>query len=350
MNLVQFDEKLYFYLLGIVPVLVLLFLMLQVWKRSKQRQFASSRLLRRLAPEKSSFKGTLKLIFLLLGLSFLVLGLVNPKIGTKLETVKREGVDIVFAIDVSKSMLAEDIAPNRLEKTKRLVSEIINQLASDRIGIIAYAGQAYPQLPITTDYGAGKMFLQAMNTGMLSSQGTAINSAIDLATTFYNDEEQTNRILFIISDGEDHSGNSTLASVENAKSHGIRVFTIGVGKAKGAPIPLKRNGVVESLKKDANGEVVISRLNEPVLTEIATIGNGLYINGSNTEEAVEIIKEQLNQMDKKEFEAKQFAEYKDQFQWFLGIGLFFLFLDIFLLDRKTKWLKKLNLFNENDDV
>ena len=349
MEMVQFDEKLYFYLLGIVPVLVLLFLLLQVWKRSKQREFASAQSLRRLAPDRSNFKSVLKLIFLLLGLSFLTLALVNPKIGTKLETVKREGVDIVFAVDVSKSMLAEDIAPNRLEKAKRLVSEIINQLASDRIGIIAYAGQAYPQLPITTDYGAAKMFLQAMNTDMLSSQGTAINSAIDLATTYYNDEEQTNRVLFIISDGEDHSGGTTLDAVDLATENGIRVFTIGVGKAKGAPIPIKRNGIVESLKKDGQGEVVISKLNEAVLAQIATEGNGLYISGSNTEEAVEAIKELLNQMDKKEFEAKQFAEYKDQFQWFLGIGLFFLFFDIFLLDRKTHWLKKLNLFNEHGD-
>ncbi len=346
--MVQFDEKLYFYLLGIVPVMVLLFLLLQVWKKSKQREFAETKLLKRLAPNKSSFKGTLKLIFLLLGLSFLILGLVNPKIGTKLETVKREGVDIVFAVDVSKSMLAEDIAPNRIEKSKRLVSEIINQLASDRIGIIAYAGQAYPQLPITTDYGAAKMFLQSMNTDMLSSQGTAINSAIELATTFYNDEEQTNRVLFIISDGEDHSEGTTLQAVEDAVQNGIRIYTIGVGKPKGAPIPIKRRGVVESLKKNSAGEVVITKLNEPVLAAIADDGNGSYINGSNTEDAVAFIKEELNKMDKKEFEAKQFAEYKDQFQWFLGIGLLFLFLDVFLLDRKTKWLKKLNLFNEHD--
>jgi len=347
--MVQFEEKLYFYLLGLVPVLVLLFLLLQVWKKSKQREFASSKLLRRLAPNKSKFKSTLKLIFLLLGISCLVVALANPKIGTKLETVKREGVDIVFAVDVSKSMLAEDIAPNRLEKAKRLVSEIINQLASDRIGIIAYAGQAYPQLPITTDYGAAKMFLQSMNTNMLSSQGTAINSAIELATTYYNDEEQTNRVLFIISDGEDHSEGNTLSAVEEATQSGIRIFTIGVGKPKGAPIPIKRRGVVESLKKNNQGEVVITKLNEPVLSAIADEGNGVYINGTNTENAVEFIKEELNKMDKKEFEAKQFAEYKDQFQWFLGLGLFFLFLDIFLLDRKTSWLKKLNLFNEHNE-
>ena len=348
--MIQFDEKIYFYLLAILPVMAAAFFFLQIWKRRTQKQFAESRLLRKLAPDKSQFKSALKLLFLLAGLGFLILGLVNPKIGTKLETVKREGVDIVFAIDVSKSMLAEDIAPNRMEKAKRLVSEIINQLASDRVGIIAYAGQAYPQLPITTDYGAAKMFLQAMNTNMLSSQGTAINAAIDLASTYYDDEEQTNRVLFIVSDGEDHSERSTIDAVENANQNGIRIFTLGVGKSKGSPIPIKRNGVVESLKKDSQGEVVITKLNEAVLSEIADEGNGVYIDGTNTEKAVEFIKEQLAQMDKKEFEAKQFAEYKDQFQWFLAIGLFFLFLDVFLLDRKTKWLKKLNLFNEQEDA
>ena len=348
--MIQFDEKIYFYLLTILPVMAAAFFFLQIWKRRTQKQFADTRLLRRLAPDKSQFKSALKLLFLLAGLGFLILGLVNPKIGTKLETVKREGVDIVFAIDVSKSMLAEDIAPNRMEKAKRLVSEIINQLASDRIGIIAYAGQAYPQLPITTDYGAAKMFLQAMNTNMLSSQGTAINAAIDLASTYFDDEEQTNRVLFIVSDGEDHSERTTISAVENATQNGIRIFTLGVGKPKGSPIPIKRNGVVESLKKDSQGEVVITKLNEAVLAEIADEGNGVYIDGTNTEDAVEFIKEQLAQMDKKEFEAKQFAEYKDQFQWFLAIGLIFLFLDIFLLDRKTKWLKKLNLFNEHDDA
>lgn len=346
--MIQLDEKIYFYLLGIIPVIFVLFVLLQVWKKRTQRRFAEPSLLKRLTPDRSNFKAGLKLLLFLLGLSFLTLGLVNPKIGTKLETVKREGVDIVFAVDVSKSMLAEDIAPNRLEKAKRLVSEIINQLASDRIGIIAYAGQAFPQLPITTDYGAAKMFLQGMNTDMLTSQGTAIDQAIDLAATYYNDAEQTNRVLFIISDGENHSEGSVIEAVEKAVEEGIRVYTIGVGKTKGAPIPLKRNGVVESLKKDAQGEVVITKLNEGVLEEIADEGNGAYINGDNTAEAVDFIKEELLQMDKKEFEAKQFAEFKDQFQWFLGIGLVFLFLDIFVLDKKTQWLRKLNLFNEKE--
>ena len=344
--MIQLDEKIYFYLLFIIPVIVTLFLLLLIWKKRTQKRFADNFLLKRLTPNRSYYKGTLKLIVFLLGLSGMIIALVNPKIGTKLETVKREGVDIVFAVDVSKSMLAEDIAPNRLEKAKRLVSEIINQLASDRIGIIAYAGQAFPQLPITTDYGAAKMFLQGMNTDMLTSQGTAINEAIELATTFYDDQEQTNRVLFIISDGEDHSEGSTLNAVEDAIDEGIQIYTIGVGKPKGAPIPLKRNGILESLKKDSQGEVVITKLNQEVLMDIADEGNGKYIDGSNTDEAVEFIKEELLQMDKKEFEAKQFAEYKDQFQWFLGAGLLLLFLEIFILDRKTQWLKKLNLFNE----
>ena len=346
--MIQLDEKIYFYLLFIIPIMVVLFLLLQVWKRATQKRFADPWLLKRLTPNKSSFKATIKLLVLILGLACLVLGLVNPKIGTKIETVKRQGVDIVFAVDVSKSMLAEDIAPNRLEKAKRLVSEIINKLASDRIGIIAYAGQAYPQLPITTDYGAAKMFLQSMNTDMLSSQGTAIDAAIELASTYYDDEEQTNRVLFIVSDGEDHSEGRAIDAVEMAVEEGITVYTIGVGKAKGGPIPLKRNGVVESLKKDKYGEVVITKLNREVLEEIADDGNGAYIDGSNTEDAVDFIQEELDKMDKKEFEAKQFAEFKDQFQWFLGAGLFFLFLDVFLLDRKTKWLRKLNLFNEKE--
>lgn len=344
--MIQLDEKIYFYLLFIIPVIIVLFLLLLIWKKRTQKKFGDSYLLKRLTPTRSYYKGTLKLIFFLLGLTALIMGLVNPKIGTKLETVKREGVDIVFAVDVSKSMLAEDIAPNRLEKAKRLVSEIINQLASDRIGIIAYAGQAFPQLPITTDYGAAKMFLQSMDTDMLTSQGTAINEAIDLATTYYDDEEQTNRVLFIISDGEDHSEDSTMSAVEKAVEEGITIYTIGVGTEKGSVIPIKRNGIMESLKKDAQGLVVITKLNQEVLTEIADEGKGQYIDGANTDAAVDFIKEELLQMDKKEFEAKQFAEYKDQFQWFLGAGLLFLFLEIFILDRKTKWLKKLNLFND----
>ncbi len=342
----QLEEKIWFWALGVIPVMVLIFLVLQIWKIKTQRKFADKQLLKRLSPNTSWFKSVLKLVVLSLAFACLALALVNPKIGTKLETVKREGVDIVFAVDVSKSMLAEDIAPNRLEKAKQLVTQIINNLASDRIGIIAYAGRAVPQLPITTDYASGKMFLQNMNTDMLSSQGTAISEAIKLATTYFDDEEQTNRVLIIISDGEDHSQQAAAVAKE-ANNEGIRIFTIGVGDTKGGPIPEKRNGVVLNYKKDRQGETVITRLDEDTLKSIAAQANGIYINGKNTSSVVEQIREMLNAMDKKEFESKQFADFKDQFQWFLGFGIFFLFLDIFLLERKTAWLKKLNLFNEN---
>ncbi len=342
----QLEETKYLLFLAIIPVMVLGFVLLQVWRNKAQRRFADRSLLGRLSPDRSSFKGVLKLLLVSLGITFLSVGLVNPKIGTKLETVKREGVDIVFAIDVSKSMLAEDIAPNRLEKTKRLVSEIVNQLASDRIGIVAYAGQAFPLLPITTDYAAGKMFLQNMNTDIVSSQGTAIAQAINLAATYYNDDDQTNRVLFIISDGEDHDSDAAAAAEKAAQEAGITIFTIGVGTTKGGPIPIKKNGVTESYKRDRDNEVVITRLNEEILKEIADESDGEYVNGNNTQEVVDFVKESLEDIDKTEFEAKKFVDYKDQFQWFVGFGFLCLFLDVFVLDKKTAWLKKLNLFNE----
>lgn len=342
----QLEEKVWFWVLLVIPVIIMLFIVLQIWKRSAQKRFAQSKLLKRLSPNQSLFKSILKTVVLCLAFASLTIALVNPKIGTKLETVKRQGVDIVFAVDVSKSMLAEDIAPNRLEKSKQLVTQIINNLASDRVGIIAYAGKAFPQLPITTDYASAKMFLKNMNTDMLSSQGTAINEAIELAKTYFDDEEQTNRVLIIISDGEDHSDVASNVA-EEASDEGIRIFTIGVGDIKGGPIPIKRNGVLLNYKKDSQGETVVTKLNEETLKDIADEANGAYINGSDTSEVIEEIKDILNRMDKTEFEAKEFADFKDQFQWFLGFGILFLFIDIFFLERKTAWLKRLNLFNEN---
>ena len=266
--------------------------------------------------------------------------------GTKMETFKRFGVDIVFAVDVSRSMLAEDIVPNRLEKSKQLVNQIINTLNGDRIGIVAYAGKAFPQLPITTDYSSGKMFLQSMNTDMISSQGTAIDEAIQLATNYYDDESKIERILIIISDGEDHNDVSVdMAKIASEK--GIIIYTIGVGKEKGAPIPIKKNGIIQSYKKDNKGEVVITKLNRQVLVDIANQTGGEFIDGTETKFVVNRIGEILKETEKKEFESKKFSEYKDQFQWFLAIGLLLLFIEIFLFDSKTFWVKKLNLFNEN---
>lgn len=343
----QLEQPIYFYVLFAIPVLVVLFLWVLFWRRRTQQKFAESELLKRLSPNRSVFKSFLKIIVLSLAFLCLSFALVNPKIGTKIETVKREGVDVVFALDVSKSMLAEDIAPNRLEKAKQLVTQIINSLAGDRVGIIGYAGSAFPQVPITTDFSSAKLFLGGMNTEMVSSQGTAITEAISLAETYYNDEEQTNRVLFIISDGEDHEGN-VRSIVEEASKMGIKIFTIGVGTVNGAPIPIKRNGILQFYKRDENNEQVITKLGEETLQEIAANANGQYIDGSNTKEVVDSVTAILNGMDKKEFESKQFTDFKDQFQWFLGGALLFLVLDLLLLERKTLWLQKLNLFNEGD--
>jgi len=344
----ELEEKWYFYFLAVIPVMTLIFLYIQFWKRKKQREFGDLDLIKKLSPEKSAFKPALKLGVILLALTCLIIGLVNPKIGTKLETVKREGIDVIFAIDVSKSMLAEDVAPSRLEKSKQLVSQIINNLGSDRIGIIAYSGSAFPVLPITTDYSIGKMFLQTMNPGMISAQGTSIDQAINLAITYIDKKDKTNKLLIIITDGEDHSDAAEDAA-EEAKKVGLKIITVGVGTEKGETIPLKKNGVVESFQRDQNGEVVITKRNADVLKAIAKSAGGGYVDGNSTKEVLNYVKNALDNIQKTEFEITQVADFKSQFQWFLGFGFFLLLLDVLLLEKRTKWVKKMNLFNEKDN-
>ncbi len=341
----RIEEPVYFYLLGVVPVMIIVFLLVLWWKKRMQYKFSDLALLEKLAPNKSIFKSALKLTLLLLAVVFLVISLANPKMGVKLKTIKREGVDVVFALDVSKSMLAKDIAPNRLEKAKQIITKIIDNLGSDRIGIIIYAGNSYPLLPITTDHASASMFLQNANPDIVSSQGTAINEALELAKTYYNNDDQTNRFLIIISDGEDHYEESKEAS-QNLSNESIKIYTIGVGTENGGPIPIDVNGYMTRYKKNKYGETVITRRNAKVLQEIATIGGGKYIDGNITEKPVKEISDIINNAEKKEFETKQFSDYKDQFQWFLFIGLFLLIIDVILLDKKTGWLKKLDLFNE----
>jgi len=342
----QIEEPKYFILLLLIPVIWLAYFYMRYWQIRKQKAVIDSKLFDKVIREKSRIKAFVKMLMLSLSLLFLVTGLTNPKMGTKLETVKRRGVDIVFAIDVSKSMDAEDIAPSRLEKAKRLVSKIVDNLVSDRIGIIAYAGEAYPLLPITTDYAAAKIFLQNMSTDLVSSQGTAIDDAIDLATTYF-DEDDTNKILVILSDGEDHSQKAVEAA-KRAAQQGVTIFTVGIGTQKGSVIPIKKNGNLYGYKRDKNGQTVITRLDDKTLKEIAAATHGKYIDGRNTENVVKYISDALKKMDKKEFETTKFSEYKDQFQWFLAAGLFFLILYILILERETQWLRKLNLFGELD--
>ena len=282
---------------------------------------------------------------MIVGISMFIIAMINPKIGTKIETFQRLGVDIVFAVDVSKSMLAEDIAPSRIEKSKQLVGQVINNLGGDRIGIVAYAGKAFPQLPLTTDYSSAKMFLQNINTDMLSSQGTAIDEAIRLSSTYFDQDESTERILFIVSDGEDHN-DLTYDMADLAAKNNITIYSIGVGTEKGSPIPIKKNGIVMSYKKDINGDVVITKLNKTYLENISDKTGGKFIEGSITKDVVQEVIQILENTEKKEFDTQKFSEFEDQFQWFIFLGFVFIIFDLFMRDGKTIWLKNLNLFNE----
>ena len=343
----QLEETTYLYILILLPIILLVFLYNKYWQKITIKKHFDDATFNFLSPELSSTKSYIKTSLTLLIISILVFGLVNPKIGTELKTVKREGVDIVFAIDVSKSMLAEDIAPNRIFKAKRLVSEIFNKLGSDRVGIIAYASTAIPVLPITNDFSSAKMFLESLNTDMLSSQGTSIVEAIELSKGYFDDENQTNRVLCILSDGEDHEYDEN-QFISTLSDSGIIILSVGLGSTKGAPIPIKENNIVKSYKKDDIGEVVITKLNDELLKKIATQSSGKYIKGDNTSLVVDEIINELKEMDKKEFESKQFVSFKDQFQWFLGAGLLLFLVNSIIFDKKTKWIEKLNLFNENN--
>lgn len=341
----ELDDKKYFFLLIAIAILVLLFVGTLLWKKKKQSAFASSKAMKILAPNRSKNKPIIKATLYLVALLFIVIGLVNPKIGTKVVTVKRQGIDIVFTLDVSKSMLAQDMAPDRLEKMKQLVSQIINNLGPDRVGIVGYAGSAFPMLPITTDHYAAKMYLQTMNTDMVSSQGTAFEEAIYVASNYY-DNPNTSKVMILISDGEDH-GEEMDGAIAIANEKKIRIITIGVGTEKGGPIPIKTARGTE-YKRDWNNEIVITKLNPATLKHIAESTNGQYYYGSNTQEIVDLIKKDINKIEKTDFESQQIAEFQSQFQWFLGAALLLLFIDLFILERKTLWMKKLNLFNEQD--
>lgn len=343
----QLEESKYLYLLLIIPVVVVFFVFNLYWKNRKQKEFGDIELVKKLIPEYSSFKAILKFLIVILGLSAIIIAIANPRLGTKMETIKREGIDIVFALDVSKSMLAEDIAPNRLEKSKQIINQIINNLQGDRIGLIAYAGSAYPILPMTSDYSIGKMYLQNANTNMLSSQGTALNQAINQAINFFDDEQQS-KLLILISDGEDH-GDDSKEALEIAKEKGIKIVTISVGSAKGGTIPIKENGKILGYKKDSNGETVITKMNPETLKLIAQETKGKYLDGNNTKTVVDNLQTVLASIEKNESETQQVAEFKSQYQWFLALAFVLLFVDLLMFERKTAWFQKLNLFKEKKD-
>lgn len=332
------EENSYLYFLLIIPVLGLVFLWVQNWRKKAISNFGDTYLVEKLMRGKSKFKEILKTILFLSAILLLVIGLTNPKMGTKTETIKTKGIEILFAIDVSKSMLAEDVAPNRLEKSKQIASQIINTLQGDRVGIIAYSGGAFPVLPITSDYGVAKMFLQSMSPGLISEQGTSIDQAIDLAQKSFNQKSRANKLLIIISDGEDHT-NEAESAAQSASKMGIKIITVGVGTEKGSPIPLKENGITQMLQRDTEGNVVITKRNAEVLTNIAKASNENYIDGNNTKNVVETIQNRINSFQKTENTSVQVAAMPSQFQWFLGIALLLLLVEALIFSKKAEKIK-----------
>lgn len=340
----ELDQPNYFYLLIIVPILVLALVANLRWKKNIVQAFGTGSFLKRLAPEASSGKPILKAILALVAIFFIVIALVNPKIGTKIETVKRQGVDIVFTVDVSKSMLAEDIAPNRLEKSKQLMTQIINNLGSDRVGLVAYAGSAFPLMPISSDYNLAKMYAKDLDTDLVSSMGTALSEAIQVSANYFENVDSS-KVIILLSDGEDHSEGISDA-INIAKDKGISIISIGVGTEDGGKIPIKINGKLQEYKKDGEGNEVVTKMNDATLKEMASATNGTFMYGSNTEEVVDLVNKALQKIEKKDFESQQIADFESQFQWFLALALLVLCIDAFVLNRKTSWMKKWNLFNE----
>lgn len=342
MDKIYFENTDMFYALLLLPAFIILYMYYNTWAKKSKQKFSDKHLIADLIPSKSKNKTHIKQVLFLLGFLFLILALVNPQVGSKLQVLQRKGVDMVVAVDISKSMLAEDVRPNRLIKSKLMVSKLIDQLKTDRIGLIVYAGEAYPQLPITTDYSAAKMFLKTVDTDIAPTQGTAISEAIDMAIGYLESGKSDYQSLYIISDGEDHEEGVDEAIAEATKK-GIKINTIGVGLKNGGPIPLKKNSTSD-FKKDKQGNVVITKLNDKLLKEIAVKGGGTYLELNNIQGAVDYIMDHISEAEKKEFESKRYADYEDQFQWFLALALLFFMLESLIPDSKTKWIRKYDIF------
>ncbi|MFP4046525.1 MAG: vWA domain-containing protein [Bacteroidales bacterium] len=331
------------YALVIIPVLILLFLLARYLKKKDLKKFGEITVISQLMPLVSKTRPVLKFIFLIVALTSIIFALADPQFGPKLETVERKGVEIIIALDVSNSMLAEDIKPNRLERAKRSISKMIGQLLNDKIGLIVFAGDAYVQVPVTTDYSAVKMFLSTIDTDIVPRQGTAIGSAINSAVRSFDSESELEKALIIISDGEDHEGDAINAA-KAAGEEDILIHTIGMASGQGGPIPVRKSGGQVQYQKDQEGNTVISKLDETMLKKIAASGNGTYVRASNSRTGLNKIYDEIGEMTQKEIESKQYTDYEHRFQYLIGIALFFIFLDLLILERKNRRLAKYNVF------
>jgi len=341
----RFEHEEYLLILFVLPIIVGLYLLYYYRRRRNITKFGDPELIFTLMPDFSQFRKNLKFILLLVASTFVIIALAGPQFGSKLTEVKREGIEIIVALDVSNSMLAEDIKPNRLERAKQELTRLLDKLNNDRIGLIVFAGEAYTQIPVTNDYLSAKMFLSGINTHMISKQGTAIGAAIELAMRSFDPQSKAGKAIVIISDGENHESGVSEA-IKKATEKGIKVFTVGMGTNMGARIPVSSSPFNRDYQRDHDGNFVITKMNEPMLMEIASTGGGKYYRANMPNLGMNNMLEQLNNMNKAKTEYKVFTEFEEQFPALIWLTLGVLFLEFLILERKNRWLKNIPLFNK----
>lgn len=334
----------YLYLLTALPLLLVLFFVARRQSTKAKNLFSTSELLVRLSEKHSSRKGSVKAALAMVSVVLLVIALAKPQIGTRMEEVKQEGVDLFIALDVSKSMLAEDIKPNRLEKAKYEINNLIDRLAGDKIGIIVFSGEAYTQFPLTVDYSAAALLLDIVDVESVPNPGTAIGSSISQSMKSFNFDEPSTKVLVIMTDGENNSGDA-IEKAKDASEKGVRIYTIGLGSPSGAPIPVYNgSGQQVDFKRDRSGNVVLTKLDEIALQEIASIGKGKYYRATNSQNELDEIYKDINSLEKREFGVQKFTEFDDKFQYFLFLAFLAMLTEVILSDKKTEWLARYNPF------
>ena len=337
----RFAHPDFLYLLFLLPALVAFYVYAMIVKKKAIKKYGNPTLLAELMPEVSTKRQHLKFWLLFGAITMVIFIIAGPQFGSKLETVKRQGVEIMVCLDVSNSMLAEDVSPNRLDKAKQMLSRLTDGFTNDKVGLIVFAGDAFTQLPITSDYISAKMFLSSINPSMVSTQGTAIGAAINLAARSFTPDETTDKAIILITDGENHEDDA-IGAAKAAAEKGTHVNIVGMGDPKGSPIPIQGSN---NYMKDKDGNVVITKLNEQMGQEIAAAGNGMYVRADNTNSALKALQKEIEKMNKTELDSKVYSEYDEQFQIFAWIALFLLIADFMTLDRKNRIFRKVKLFS-----
>lgn len=336
----RFANPEYLYLLITLPVLVIFYIYSNIKKKKAVKKYGNPELLSELMPDVSVKRQYWKFWLLFAAITAMVFVIAGPQFGSKLETVKRQGVEIMVCLDVSNSMLAQDVAPNRLDKAKQMLSRLTDGFSNDKVGLIVFAGEAFTQLPITSDYISAKMFLSSINPSMVSAQGTAIGAAINLAVRSFTPNEISDKTIILITDGENHEDDA-IGAAQGANEKGIHINIVGMGQPQGSPIPIGNNDFM----KDAQGNVVITKLNEQMCQDITAAGSGLYVRADNTNAALKALQSEIEKMNKSEMDSSVYTEFDEQFQVLAWIVLFLLMAEFLTLDRKSRIFRKIRLFS-----